>query len=143
MPLALVLLALHVWLAHDSLAELQQMLIVGGLGIAVDTLLSTTGVYVFADGALIPLWLCALWLGFAGVLGRSLAWLAVRPAVCSLAAAIAFPLNYWAGQRLGAVEFAYSLPLTLIIVGLVWACTLPMMFWLTAAVERASPRGGL
>jgi len=142
LPLALALLTLHVLLAADSLAELRQLFIVGGLGIAVDAMLSAAGVYLFAGGVLVPLWLCCLWLGFAGVLGRGLAWLSVRPAVCSVAGAIAFPLNYWAGQRLGAVEFAYSLPVTLAVLALVWACMLPLMFWLTAAVESAGPRVG-
>ena len=134
LPLALVLLVIHVWLALDSRAELRQMFVAGGVGIAVDALFSATGVYSFPDGVLVPLWLCCLWLGFAGVLGRSLAWLAVRPLVCSVAGAIAFPLNYWAGQRLGGVEFGYSLPVTFALLALVWACVLPLMFWLTAAL---------
>ena len=135
LPVALALLALHIWLSGDARNELKQLALVGGLGIAVDALLGAVGVFQFAGGVLIPLWLCCLWLGFAAVLGRSLAWLVARPRVCALAGGVAFPLNYWAGQRLGAVEFGYSLPVTLVILALIWAVVLPLMYRLTARLQ--------
>ena len=140
LPLSLLLLVAHVWLAGDRRSEVRQLLLVGGMGIAVDVLLGVAGVYIFAGGVLVPLWLCCLWLGFAAVLGRSLAWLAARPLVCSVAGAIAFPLNYWAGQRLGAVDFAYSLPLILAVLALIWSIVLPAMFWLTARLQAPAAR---
>ena len=140
LPLSLLLLAVHIWLAGDRRSEVRQLLLVGGMGIAVDVLLGAAGVYIFAGGVLVPLWLCCLWLGFAAVLGRSLAWLAARPFVCVVAGAIAFPLNYWAGQRLGAVEFGYSLPLTLAVLALIWSVVLPAMFWLTARLQAPAAR---
>jgi hypothetical protein len=140
LPLALVLLVVHVWLAGDRRSEVRQLLLVGGLGIAVDAALGVAGVYIFAGGALVPLWLCCLWLGFAAVLGRSLAWLAARPLVCFIAGAVAFPLNYWAGQRLGAVEFGYALPVTLAVLAIIWGVVLPAMFWLTARLQLSDAR---
>ena len=140
LPLSLLLLAGHLWLAGDRRSELRQLVLVGGMGIAVDGLLGAAGVYIFAGGVLVPLWLCCLWLGFAAVLGRSLAWLSARPLVCSVAGAIAFPLNYWAGQRLGAVEFGYSLPQTLAVLAVIWSIVLPAMFWLTARLEQPAER---
>ena len=131
LPLATGLLLVHVFCARDRLLELRQLACVGGIGIAVDAALSLAGVYQFPGQVLVPLWLCCLWLGFAGVLGRSLAYLASRPLLCVLAGTVAFPLNYWAGQRLGAVEFGYSLPLTLVVLALVWGAVLPLMFRLT------------
>ena len=140
LPLSLLLLVAHIWLAGDRRSEVRQLLFVGGMGILVDVALGVAGVYIFAGGVLVPLWLCCLWLGFAAVLGRSLAWLAARPLVCSVAGAIAFPLNYWAGQRLGAAEFGYSLPLTLAVLALTWSVVLPAMFWLTARLQAPAAR---
>jgi hypothetical protein len=140
LPLALLLLVVHVWLVRDTRGELRQLVMVGGLGIAVDAALGAAGVFIFAGGVLVPFWLCCLWLGFAAVLGRSLAWLAARPVVCSVAGAIAFPLNYWAGQRLGAVEFGYSLPSTLAVLALTWCVILPTMYWLTARLQAPAAR---
>ena len=112
----------------------------GGVGVAADALLSTLGVYQFAGGVLVPLWLCCLWLAFAAALGRSLAWLAARPALAALAGAVAFPLNYWAGQRLGAVEFGYALVPTLALLALTWGLLLPQMFRLGAQLATSPGR---
>ncbi|MEH6582306.1 MAG: DUF2878 domain-containing protein [Halioglobus sp.] len=71
---------------------------------------------------------------FAAVTGRSLAFLDNRPALTSLAGAVAFPLTYWAGARLGAVDFGYPLVITLTVVSLVWAIMLPLMFKLTTLI---------
>jgi len=103
-----------------------------------DAILSAVGVFEFSGSVLVPLWLCCLWLAFAAVLGRSLAWLGVRPLVAAIAGAIAFPLNYWAGLRLGAVEFGYSLPATMAILAVTWAVVLPLMFLLTARLAAVS-----
>lgn len=138
LPVALALLAVHIFLVGDRLAEIRQMACVGAIGIGADALLSATGVYQFADNALVPLWLCCLWLAFAAVLGRSLAYLSGRLLLCGLAGAIAFPLNYWAGQRLGAVEFGYSVPVTLVILALVWGLLLPLMYRMTRLLNPAS-----
>ncbi len=131
LPLVVALLLLHIACARERLLELRQLACVGGLGIAVDAGLSLAGVYLFPGQVLVPLWLCCLWLGFAGVLGRSLGYLASRPLLCVLGGLVAFPLNYWAGQRLGAVEFGLSVPLTLAVLALVWGMVLPLMFRLT------------
>jgi hypothetical protein len=145
LPLTIGLLLLHIWLVHDYRVELRQLAVVGGIGIMADAVLSAVGVFEFSGSVLVPLWLCCLWLAFAAVLGRSLAWLGVRPLVAAIAGAIAFPLNYWAGLRLGAVEFGYSLPVTMAILAITWAVVLPLMFLLTARLAAASDNkvGGL
>lgn len=139
LPLGLGLLALHLVLVKDKRGELLQFACVGGLGMAVDAGLSFAGVYQFADGALVPLWLCCLWLGFAAALGRSLAYFSSKPRLAALAGGVVFPLNYWAGQRLGAVEFGYSLPLTLALIALTWALLFPLLYRLSATLTGSEP----
>jgi hypothetical protein len=141
LPAAVALLVLHIWLTRDYRSELRQLALVGAIGICADTMLSITGVFEFAGGVVVPLWLCCLWLAFAAALGRSLAWLSARPLLAALAGAIVFPLNYWAGHRLGAVEFGYSLPVTLTVLALTWGILLPLMFRLTVRLARSVDRG--
>lgn len=141
LPLALLLLALHLWLARgDWRGELRQLALVGGMGVAADALLSAAGVFQFSGGVLVPLWLCCLWLAFAAALRRSLGWLAAWPWLASVAGAIAFPLNYWVGQRAGAVEFGYSLPAILALLAVTWAILLPLMYRL--GESRPTMQGG-
>lgn len=136
-PVIATLLIVHLALVRDFSRELLQLSTVAFLGIGVDACFSLTGLYQFSSGALVPLWLCGLWLAFAAVIGRSLAFLGNRPALTSLAGAVAFPLNYWAGARLGAVDFGYPLVISLAVISLVWAIILPLMFRLTSLIARA------
>jgi len=136
-PVTAALLLVHIALVRDSSRELLQLSTLAFMGIGVDACLSLTGVFQFPNGVLVPLWLCGLWTAFAAVTGRSLAFLANRPALASLAGAIAFPLNYWAGARLGAVEFGYPLVTTLAVMSLVWAIMLPLMYRLTGLIASA------
>lgn len=136
-PVIAALLLVHLALVRDFSRELLQLSTVALLGIGVDACFSLMGFYQFSSGALVPLWLCGLWVAFAAVTGRSLAFLGNRPALTSLAGAVAFPLNYWAGARLGAVDFGYPLVITLAVISLVWAIMLPLMFRLTTLIASA------
>ena len=142
LPLGVGLLALHLLLVNDKRRELLQFACVGGLGMSVDASLSFIGVYQFADGVLLPLWLGCLWLGFAAALGRSLAYFSSRPLLSAVAGGVVFPLNYWAGQRLGAVEFGYSLPLTLLLIALTWALLFPLLYRLSAKLTSSEAEEG-
>jgi len=135
LPLALTLLGLHLVLVRDTRRELLQMTAVAAVGISVDTALSSSGVFLFPGGSLVPLWLCCLWLAFATTLARSLAWLGRHALLAGFLGALALPLNYWAGQRLGAVQFGYSLPVTLGAMAAVWAVLFPCLFKLTQLIK--------
>ena len=136
LPVAIFLILLHLALARDTRVELFNLSKLAAIGIAVDATLSATGVFAFSGGVLVPLWLCCLWMAFATTLTRSLAYLGSRPLLCALAGAVVFPLNYWAGQRLGGVDFPQSLALTMGIMALFWAVVLPLMYRLAAKLTR-------
>jgi len=132
LPLTAGLILLHLALARDLKSELLQLSAVALVGVTVDACLSAGGFYVFEDGVLVPLWLCCLWLAFATTLRRSLAFFGPRPVLTALAGAVVLPFNYLVGARLGAVEFGHALPLTFIVVGMVWAVLLPVLYRITA-----------
>jgi len=136
LPLSLLLLALHFWLARsDWREEVRQLVLIGGIGITADALLSVAGVFQFTGGVLVPLWLCCLWLAFTATLRRSLGWLGAWPLLAALVGAIAFPLNYLLGHRLGAVDLGYSVPVTLGLLAVIWGLLLPLMFRLGASLS--------
>ena len=49
--------------------------------------------------------------------------------------AVGLPLNYWAGERLGAVTFGYDLIPTLLIIAVMWSILFPIMFRITRALD--------
>ncbi len=140
LPVSGALLLLHLALVRDTWTELLRLSSIAAIGISADALLSYSGLFSFPGGVLVPLWLCCLWFTFATTLTRSLAWLGRHPLLTAIVGAVALPLNYWAGQRLGAVDFPQPLVLTLGTMALLWFVTLPLMYrvarFLTEA-ERA------
>ena len=78
------------------------------IGLVWDSALASLGWIRFTSGTLVegaaPPWILGLWALFATTLNRSLAWLHGRYALAAVLGAIAGPLSYWAGARLGALE---------------------------------------
>ena len=136
LPVAVAMLLLHLLLVPRIYRELLQLSTIAGVGLGIDAMLSAAGVFQFANGVLVPAWLACVWLAFAAVLGRSLAYLSSRPVLAALAGALVVPFNYWVGARSGAVSFGYSLPVTLGLMALIWAGLLPLLYRLTALIAR-------
>ncbi len=82
-----------------------------GLGSVIDSAFAFSGVLTYAapfpSAQLAPLWILALWVGFALTLNHSLAYLAHRPVVATIAGAVVGPISYWsAGRAFDAVTLA-------------------------------------
>ena len=125
--LLVLLLMTHLLLCSDRKAEVKIMLLCAGLGSAVDSVLTTTGVFAFDPAPSpfpIPIWLIAIWFGFAATLRHSLSYLLEWPAIAVVAASIMAPLSYFAGMQLDAVSFGFGTPFTVALIGFLWA---PMM----------------
>lgn len=116
-----------------------QWLLPAGLGIAVDVSLSLAGVLNFDSSLVLPLWMVILWLAFATTLSSSLAFLNRYRIIAGIAGALAFPLNYWAGERFGAVELGEPTWLSLAALGLIWAGGLPLAYKLVSHFRPRSP----
>ena len=124
-----MLLSWHLARADDSTGEFIVVLACGTAGYLADSLLASVGLYHFDDptGHLpAPLWLLGLWMGFAGSLRHSLAFLVRRPRLLTAAGTVGAPLSYLAAMRLDAVAFPHGAPLTLVVVGVTWAILLPL-----------------
>ena len=49
-------------------------------------------------------------------------------------------VEHWAGARLGAVEFGYHLPQTLVLLSLTWALLLPLLLRVVTHVDSQHSR---
>jgi hypothetical protein len=140
LPLTAALIVLHLVLVPDRGKEIRQLAAVAAVGIGVDAFLSASGVFIFTNDALIPLWLIGLWLAFATTFTRSLSFLASRPLLAALAGAIVVPFNYGVGARLGAVEFGYSLPVAFGVMAAIWAILLPSLYFAVSSINTMSDK---
>lgn len=107
------------------------------LGFALDSALTVGGMLQFPldrEPGSSPLWMTALWLNFAMFVPLGLRWLYGKPALAAALGAAGGPAAYWAGQRLGALE--WSLPQAVGAVAAEWAAATPAIFWLASRMER-------
>jgi hypothetical protein len=99
------------------------------LGIIIESILAMTHATQFDHSALAigsaPLWMIAMWALFSTTLNVSMRWMRGKYMLSILLGAVAGPLSYLAGSKLGAL----SLPLdhSLLIIGTCWAAAMPLL----------------
>lgn len=96
------------------------------LGVVIDSAFAVSGALSYAapfpSAQFAPLWILALWVGFALTLNHSLAYLAHRPLVATISGAIVGPISYWsAGRAFDAVTLGDPLWRTVLALSFGWA----------------------
>jgi len=133
-----VIIALHLSRASLPRTELLLILIAIAIGSVWDSFLVWRGWLEYPSGTLIPNtaphWILAMWGVFATTLNLSLRWLKGRWLIASLTGAIAGPLAYYAGARLGGVIFTDS-AIALIALSLGWAVLMPLLVMLSQRLD--------
>ena len=134
-------IALHLAQASDSKPEIGLMICAALIGIVYDSLLVYSGLLSYPNGTLVagtaPYWIVALWILFATTLNVSLRWLRGNVLLAGVLGAIAGPLSYLAGNRLGAVELAQPVyAVTALAVG--WALFMPLLMRLAERLDGIS-----
>ena len=127
---AAVIVAAHIALVARPLTELRLVAIALLIGVLWDSALVMSGWLDFRGGFLLPRmaphWILALWALFAITLNHSLAWLHGRLPVAALLGAIAGPMAYWGGVKLGAVTIIEPLHASLALAA-GWAIFTPLL----------------
>jgi len=126
----------HLVLAEHTLSEVKLVAIAGAVGLVVDSFHVTLGVFSFAESGLVP-WLCppwivAMWMLFAITLRSCMSWITKSLPIAAFVGFLGGPLSFVAGEKLGAVTFSDPRPLSLLVLGVVWASTLPLLTWVVA-----------
>lgn len=127
-------IAVHLVRASNYRREAMLILLTTVLGTLWDSGLMLAGLFSFSNGlvfsALIPFWMIAMWALFATTLNVSMKWLKSRYLLAAVFGAIGGPLAYYAGHRLGAVEFENTLA-ALLAIGLGWTLIMPLLMALS------------
>lgn len=134
---ALAVVAWHLARARRALPEALLLAAALALGAAFENFLVRGGWLRFETSeiaALAPAWIIALWAAFATTLNVSLRALHRRPAVAAALGAIAAPLAYYAGSRLGAVEFV-NFGTALVVIAAGWVVLTPVLVSLAVRLD--------
>ena len=130
---ALLAVALHVVLSEQPIAELELAMAAALIGLLWETFLIQIGVVAVPHGELIvgvaPPWIVAMWALFATTLNYSLGWLRGRWTLAAVLGAIAGPLSYWAGVRMGALQFIDPVK-AVIALAIGWGVATPLLLGL-------------
>ncbi len=146
---ALAVVAWHLAVARRWQPEARLIGAAVGIGLVLETLLVQAGWVRHVDGVwlagLPPHWIVALWALFATTLNVSLRWLQGRPWLAAALGAVAAPLSYAGGVRLGAAQFADpGAALAALAVG--WALAMPLLVRLSErwdGIGAVAPAPGL
>ena len=137
--------ALHLQRAGNWQHEMLLIAITMVLGTVWDSSLMLAGLFTFSNGVIqagiVPFWLIAMWALFATTLNVSMKWMKDRYLLAAAFGAIGGPLAYYAGNRLGAVEFANT-GAALLAVGAGWAVIMPLLMALTTRFNGYRFEGG-
>jgi len=141
--LALLIVLWHVSSANDIRKELSLILIVVAIGAVWDSLLVYAGWLQYPSGTLIsgtaPHWIIAMWALFATTLNVSLRWLKHRPLPGLVLGAVAGPAAYFAGYKLGGVQFPDMTTALLALAG-GWAVLMPLLMALSNRFDGKTRR---
>lgn len=124
------IVALHLYRAARPMMEATLILGSGVLGFFADSLLTGMGLLRFPSGQwhpqFAPYWMAAMWMLFATTLNVSLRWLKSRLGLAALLGAVAGPLAYYGGAKLGGVSFGQPLAGLVAVAG-VWTLAMPLL----------------
>lgn len=106
----------------------------GAIGYAADSLLVLGGVIRFPAHALLgwpsTVWMVALWVLQAATFGGMMSWLDGRFGLAAVVGAVAGPMGYLAGERMGAAFLGPARPTAIAVIAVEWAVAMPMLMWL-------------
>lgn len=116
------------------------------LGVVIDSAFAISGALSYAapfpSAQFAPLWILALWVGFALTLNHSLAYLAHRPVVATIAGAVVGPISYWsAGRAFDAVTLGDPLWQTVLALSFGWAVAMLVLSLVARRSLRSSTIG--
>jgi len=139
----LLYVLIHVWQSEDKKAEGILLFKVFILGVSADSLIMNMGFLGFNDvwpsQYLSPAWMWALWVLVASTMNGSLSWLKGKPILGAALGAIAGPLSYEAGMKLGAGDWGSGHQwIGIALVSAVWALAIPLfLYWNKTTSNRA------
>ncbi len=104
------------------------------LGSFLDSCLNHFGFFEFMVPSKMPwsypIWMSALWFGFALVMHKTLGWMAGKPVASALFGFLGGAASYYAGSNLGGIAFPEGILFSLIVIGFFWSTITPFLFWL-------------
>lgn len=136
--IVLVAIGIHLFVVAEPSREFMLIALVGLIGLSVDSILVAAGWLTYSSGTIVsglaPYWIVAIWMLFATTLNVAFRWLQNRLVLAAAIGAISGPASYYAGSRIGAVEFTEFTP-AIVALGLSWMILFPAFLMLAKSLD--------
>lgn len=134
----IAVLAVHLRHARRPDLELGLVIACGIIGAWFDSILAATGWVSYPSGQIAPhfapYWIVGMWMLFATTLNRSMSWLKGRLPLAAVMGAVAGPMSYFAGSRLGGIVFEQPIA-AVIALSAGWALIMPVVVRLAERLD--------
>ena len=119
--------------------ELQFILVIGVIGTIVDSGLVLSKYFVYAGSyaenlPIAPLWITAMWAGFAATVNHSMVFFQKKWALMIIAGGVFGPAAYFTGKGFEAIYFELGNLSSALIIGVVWGISMPMVFYINEKI---------
>ena len=102
------------------------------IGVILDSSWSAWGLMAYQAQTIEPIapwWIWCLWINFALTLNHSMSWLLKHRLLAGILSAVASPVSYYAGSRLGALQWLQP-EILIIVLGISWGLVIPLLLTL-------------
>jgi hypothetical protein len=139
-PVIVILwLLLYAWRSGLMKQELTLGFISGAIGFFVDTAFIWSEAFIpkgiYGSLRVSPAWMIGLWLNFATSLNSVFYWLKGRYLLAAFLGFFGGPAAYYSGASLGAAVINHSFAYNLVLIGLGWSISLPLLIWLSEKIR--------
>ena len=129
--IAMAVIAYHFYRAADAVQEFCLLMLALIFGFIFESIITSQGLARYSHGQVFnyiaPLWMILMWPLFATTLNLSMRWLKGLPLLLTaIIGALFAPFAYYAGNRLGAVEYDDFI-LSMSLIAIAWAVLLPAL----------------
>ncbi|MGB1220035.1 MAG: DUF2878 domain-containing protein [Alcanivoracaceae bacterium] len=117
-----------------------------GVGMLFEILFLSTGLIRYQEQVLAwapPMWILALWIGFAMSFNHSMAWLQNRWLACVALGAFGSASSLYAGISFGAAQANAPMWAVSMVYGFSWALLVPVLAWVAWYLQRRAPEQAL
>jgi len=138
-----IVICVHLLMVRRPSQEFVLILLCGLIGAVLDSALVLAGWVSYPSGYVIndaaPYWIVAMWMLFGTTLNVSMNWLKRRPVLAFVLGLVGGPLTYFAGFKLGGIEFRDPTA-AIVALGLVWGSVMPLLVSLAERYDGVSLR---
>jgi len=139
-PVAVICwLLIYAWRVGALRREITLAMLAGAIGLFIDTLLIWLEAFVpkgiSTSLYLSPAWMIGLWLNFATSLNSLFSWLKGRYIFSALLGLIGGPAAYYSGASFGAAVINQPFLEDLVLIGLWWSISFPLLIWLSCKIR--------